>query len=174
MNSTIQALQGLYVKMGGNLTDTYSTIADGIPVSDYVTIPDMIEACTQKAGSGGGSGSDLPAVTSDDNGSVLTVVEGEWDKAVPSGGVLVVTMSGTPLTSDKTWQEIYNAVKGGKVAIINTIDESEGYSVTTQIIWEVDGDNSGYFIYCWDFGNDEFSAYATDTADGYPQDQGIA
>lgn len=31
-------------------------------------------------------GSDLPAVTSDDNGDVLTVVNGVWDKASPAGG----------------------------------------------------------------------------------------
>lgn len=36
----------------------------------------------------GGGGSDLPAVTSDDNGDVLTVVNGAWDKATPSGGGL--------------------------------------------------------------------------------------
>lgn len=34
----------------------------------------------------GGGGSSLPTVTSDDNGDVLTVVEGAWDKAAPSGG----------------------------------------------------------------------------------------
>ena len=32
----------------------------------------------------GGSG--LPEVTTDDNGDVLTVVEGQWAKATPSGG----------------------------------------------------------------------------------------
>ena len=31
-------------------------------------------------------GGTLPAVTSSDNGDVLTVVNGEWDKASPSGG----------------------------------------------------------------------------------------
>lgn len=35
-----------------------------------------------KARGGGGSG--LPAVTSDDNGDVLTVVSGQWDKAWPN------------------------------------------------------------------------------------------
>ena len=32
------------------------------------------------------SGNVLPAVTADDNGDVLTVVEGAWAKATPSGG----------------------------------------------------------------------------------------
>lgn len=37
---------------------------------------------------------ELPAVSSTDNGDVLTVVEGEWAKAAPSGGVgeLIVTI----------------------------------------------------------------------------------
>ena len=56
MNTTVQALQDLYVKLGGSLTDTYAGIANGAAVGDYVTIPDMIEAVTQKAGSGGGGG----------------------------------------------------------------------------------------------------------------------
>lgn len=53
---TVDALKELYVKMGGQLTDTYDGIAGGIPVSEYALIPDMIEAVTQKAGSGGGGG----------------------------------------------------------------------------------------------------------------------
>jgi hypothetical protein len=78
--TTIQALQGLYVALGGELTDTYEDIANGIPVSDYKVIPDMINAIAQKVPTGG-SGSALPAVTADDNGKLLTVVEGAWDKA---------------------------------------------------------------------------------------------
>ena len=37
-------------------------------------------------GSIGGSGSDLPEVSASDNGDVLTVVNGAWDKATPTGG----------------------------------------------------------------------------------------
>lgn len=35
---------------------------------------------------GGGGGSSLPEVSAADNGDVLTVVEGAWAKAAPSGG----------------------------------------------------------------------------------------
>lgn len=56
MNTNIQALQALYVKLGGSLTDTYSDIANGFPVSDYTVIPDMIEAVSKVANSGGGGG----------------------------------------------------------------------------------------------------------------------
>ena len=45
--NTIQSLKELYVKLGGQLTDTYSGIAGGIPVSDYTVIPDMIEAVSR-------------------------------------------------------------------------------------------------------------------------------
>lgn len=44
MDTTIQALQNLYVAMGGSLTDTYETVADGTPVANLVIIPDMINA----------------------------------------------------------------------------------------------------------------------------------
>lgn len=47
MDNTIQALQNLYVALGGELTDTYETIADGETVANLVTIPDMINAIAQ-------------------------------------------------------------------------------------------------------------------------------
>ena len=75
MNTTVEALKGLYVVLGGQLTDTYDSIAGGIAVSDYVLIPDCIKAITQKAST---AGVELPAVTADDNGKVLKVVDGEW------------------------------------------------------------------------------------------------
>lgn len=74
--NTIEALQGLYVALGGQLTDTYEDIADGVAVSNYVVIPDMISALSKKAPSG--SGSSLPTVTAEDNGKVLKVVDGAW------------------------------------------------------------------------------------------------
>lgn len=48
MDTTIVALQNLYVALGGDLTDTYDDIANGAPVSDLVIIPDMINAIAQK------------------------------------------------------------------------------------------------------------------------------
>lgn len=76
--TTVEALKGLYTALGGELTDTYSSIAGGVAVSDYVLIPDMIQAITQKAST---AGVELPAVTASDNGDVLTVVNGKWAKA---------------------------------------------------------------------------------------------
>jgi len=42
-----------------------------------------------QSGGGGGGSSDLPEVDSDDNGKVLTVVEGEWSAAAPAGGAII-------------------------------------------------------------------------------------
>lgn len=66
MKTTVEALQDYYVEAGGQLAD----------VADITTIPDMIDAITAL----GGGGSSLPAVTSDDNGDILGVVEGAWAK----------------------------------------------------------------------------------------------
>lgn len=60
MNTTVQSLQALYVKLGGELTDTYAAIADGAQVGDYTTIPDMIDALSEIAENGGDGGA-LPA-----------------------------------------------------------------------------------------------------------------
>lgn len=73
MNTTVEALKSLYVALGGQLTDTYDSIAGGIAVSDYVLIPDAIKAISQIV-----IGAELPAVTAEDNGKVLKVVDGKW------------------------------------------------------------------------------------------------
>lgn len=70
--TNIGALQGLYVALGGELSD----------VANITTIPEMLQAISTVAASAAG---ELPAVTSSDNGYVLTVVNGKWAKAaIPS------------------------------------------------------------------------------------------
>ena len=68
-NNTIEALKKLYVAMGGTAAD----------VENLNITPEMIAAIADIYQGGGGSS--LPAVTADDNGKVLAVVEGDWDKA---------------------------------------------------------------------------------------------
>lgn len=74
MDTTITALQALYVAMGGALSD----------VEDIVIIPDMINAIATLVSSG--ATNELPKVSSSDNGKVLTVVSGKWAKAALPGG----------------------------------------------------------------------------------------
>lgn len=75
----INALKALYVALGGNLANTYSDIADGIAVADYVLLADVISAIAKIAG----GSIELPAVSSTDNGDLLSVVNGAWAKAKP-------------------------------------------------------------------------------------------
>ena len=65
MKNTVDALKNLYVKMGGSLNDTYEDIADGSTVSNYVNIPDCIDAVTEKA-----DASSKNLVATVDNGTV--------------------------------------------------------------------------------------------------------
>jgi len=69
MDNNITALQGLYVVLGGDADD----------VANITTIPDMINAIATVAT--GVVGATLPAVTAEDNGKVLTVVDGAWAAA---------------------------------------------------------------------------------------------
>ena len=63
-----------------------------------------------------GGGSDLPAVTSDDNGDVLTVVNGAWDKAAASGGV-------PRFIPDQHTIQVPDEVNGGSRAFDPTSDQ---------------------------------------------------
>lgn len=47
MDNTIDALKNLYVALGGSLTDTYDDICNGAAVSNYVIIPDVINAIAE-------------------------------------------------------------------------------------------------------------------------------
>ena len=80
-------------------------------------------------GGGSGGGSALPEVTAEDNGDVLTVVDGAWGKAAPSGGsdsnVMFVGWRvehdpdlGTVIVVDKTAQEIMEFTDEGKAVVL--------------------------------------------------------
>lgn len=66
MDNTIQALQNLYVAMGGTAAN----------VANITIIPDMINAIAALITSG--ATAELPAVDADDNGKVLKVADGKW------------------------------------------------------------------------------------------------
>lgn len=84
--SNVDALKELYKAVGGSLTDTYESINDGAPVSDYTLISDVIAACAAKIA--GGSLKELPTVTAPgDNGKILKVVDGAWAAAAATQAV---------------------------------------------------------------------------------------
>jgi len=66
MDNNITALQGLYVALGGQAED----------VANITIIPDMINAIATLV-----TGATLPAVTAEDDGKVLKVVDGAWAAA---------------------------------------------------------------------------------------------
>lgn len=67
--TTVEALKAIYAAMGGT--------ADNVSAID--TIPEMLSAIATLVSSG--ATNELPAVTADDNGKTLKVVNGEWTAA---------------------------------------------------------------------------------------------
>lgn len=67
---------------------------------------------------GADSGAGLPAVSEEDEGKVLTVVNGEWDKAESSSNDNIFQVNfrliGMDYTADKTFAEVYEAISNGK------------------------------------------------------------
>lgn len=113
MKMTVEALKDLYVKLGGLLTDTYSDIANGIPVAEYTLTPDCILACSKKA-SGGGGGADLPEPGT--AGNVLTSTGSAWQSAAPVSVTIdeSITENGTnPVTGGA----IYTALSGKQASL---------------------------------------------------------
>lgn len=105
--------------------------------------------------SGGGGGSSLPAVTSDDNGDVLTVVNGAWDKASPSGDSTFL-VNESESTLDKTFAEIWTAIESNLVVLIRSVvsadpdDYYEDFFTVGRVMWYDDGGVMQYEIYASD------------------------
>lgn len=75
-NTTVDELKTLYVKLGGNIND----------VANLQTDAELIDKIEDIVGS-----KELPAVTSEDNGDILAVVNGAWGKATPESDLPAVT-----------------------------------------------------------------------------------
>lgn len=114
------------------------------------------------------SGSSLPEVSADDNGDVLTVVEGEWAKATPSGGggSFVITVSNAGVM-DKTFQEIFTAMRSSLPVVVFSASDNSielGVVATATTNW-----TSEFSITVSLFADTLESEYFTATsADGYP------
>lgn len=107
------------------------------------------------------SGDSFPTVTSSDNGKVLGVVNGAWDKmSAPGGGDDIFVISATinegdydpvtdtypyVVTPDKTPEEVASAIRNGKCLIVNAYNTASNVSYIMSCITNniVDGDN-GY------------------------------
>ena len=90
--------------------------------------------------------SGLPEVTSADNGMVLTVVEGEWNKADPSTEIFYVdvTEDSTKRICNKTYGEIRNAFFGGKIVIFrHVIADDTVYSILRRVL---ERNENGYWF----------------------------
>lgn len=85
-----------------------------------------------------GGGSSLPAVTSDDNGKVLGVVNGAW-AASEQGKKFIVTLTPTALdysgTMDKTVAEINAAYEAGQQIVFKLQTSASSYiEVPVQLV----------------------------------------
>lgn len=76
MGENVNAFKALYVAFGGKLTDYYSDICNGAPVSQYSLTSDVVYALAKLAP--GIAAKELPEVDAEYNGKVLKVIEGEW------------------------------------------------------------------------------------------------
>jgi len=124
---------------------------------------------------GGSGGSSLPVVTTDDNGDVLTVVEGEWAKAAPSGGVRVVEATyeldeggNEVLTLQETAGTVFSDLATGPVLIHYTDTDGVGYYFLVMMYFlttEATGFGpAGYYLFD---PSTSHTLYA-ETADDYP------
>lgn len=98
---------------------------------------------------GGGSGSSLPSVTAEDNGKVLAVVNGTWNKAKMTE-VFCVTFTDDgdpeqdgyytviPLKADKTYSETLQAYRDGKIIVFT-------YNMTS-VFATINDDSMGVFF----------------------------
>ena len=118
---------------------------------------------------------ELPSVTADDNGDVLTVVEGAWAKATPSGGGGTFVVHGeyndvtSKVTLDKTWKEIHDALVDGKIPILAPDSESD-YTTIGYIYATTMNSLESYAVYGFviDAGSLVTFEYETNSEDGYP------
>ena len=115
----------------------------------------------------------LPTVTSSDEGKVLTVnSSGAWAAANASGGgnIFVVGITYNDNTStysmNKTWTEIFNAVKAHKFILGEWEREEEYYDIFT--CYGVENDSGIYYVRMILGSNDNFN-FSTNSENGYPE-----
>lgn len=118
MKKTITSrLEVLLAKIAGK-DASLETMTPGVPINLseklMLDIADRLDGIAENT---------PPEVTATDNGDVLTVVDGAWAKAAPSGGgdsfVVNITWGTDDYETDKTFAEAKAAHDAGKHIIIN-------------------------------------------------------
>lgn len=146
MKTTVQALQDVYIQLGGALTDTYAGIAGGVPVGDYTAIPDMVEAVSKKASSGGGgSGGDICFLHATISGQTA-VLEESADEVVAAykAGKLIIIYDGDGAAYIESY--VYYDAYDETESLTLYFDQQQVFASKTginhlqiQIYWENDG-----------------------------------
>ena len=137
MKSTVEALQSVYLSKGGTLTDTYPDIAGGVPVGDYVTIPDMISAFVALDAATGRSGGGVVYVTikgiTTDNQTITfdkaSMNAVEIKNAVNSGNVVVVRIDITNTVANTVTTEISNVMQISENVVGVITNPSESFAI---------------------------------------------
>ena len=101
---TLQDLNGLAEKQVGDIGELTNGTTYRYTSTGWV-----------KRNTGGGGGSDLPDVTIEDDGKVLGVVNGAWDKMEVSEEERVVFTYNDP---NVTYQEVFDAFDAGKTVLV--------------------------------------------------------
>lgn len=138
MDTNVQALKNLYVALGGEASD----------VADLTTSSEVITAMESVAAS---AASELPAVTSSDNGKVLCVSSGKWGKKFLATNIVVTIneLSGNfSLGYCPNFSEILPYVKANGIASFTITGGAFGADLQTQ---------GGFFS---GTGNDSQALYA--------------
>ena len=111
--NTIEALQQLYVALGGDIAD----------VQNITITPEMISALTDVAAA---AASELPAVKAADNGKFLRVVNGKWAKSevtIPTNDFLQGFGTYTGFANMFISKSIYKQVKESSILDVNFTGE---------------------------------------------------
>lgn len=114
-------MSGLYAVSGNDLTGLADDLREASGQSGSLTWPQGFRAAAQN------SGTRLPDVTTDDNGKVLGVVNGEWDKTEAANGIFTVTVTAesdpedvesTVYVCDKSYASILAAYNAGTLIYV--------------------------------------------------------